>query len=65
MLLRQYRRVWGEKYLFIPLDIFREKMHNKPIENKVDAWLAFFSMDEPESIVRLIEAYPDFLPERP
>ena len=49
-----------QKYIFIPLDIFRENQHNKPIRNKLDAWLMFLCMDEPEEIIRLIEAYPEF-----
>lgn len=49
-----------QKYLFIPLDIFRENIHNKPIKNKTDAWLLFLSASEPEDIIRLIEAYPEF-----
>jgi septal ring factor EnvC (AmiA/AmiB activator) len=35
-------------------------MHNKEIENELEAWLAFLSMDEPEMIVKLIETYPKF-----
>ena len=46
----------------VPLDIFRKKRHNEAITNKVDAWLTFLSMDEPEEIVRLITAYPEFKP---
>ncbi len=46
----------------MPLDIFRKKRHNEPITNKVDAWLTFLSMDEPEEIVELITAYPEFKP---
>ena len=49
-----------QKYIFIPLDIFRENQHNKPIRNKLDAWLMFVCMDEPEEIIRLIETYPEF-----
>lgn len=45
-----------QKYLFIPLDIFREKQHNSDITNELDAWLVFLSMDDPEMIVRLIAA---------
>lgn len=51
-----------QKYLFIPLDIFREKQHNRDITNELDAWLVFLSMDDPEIIVRLITAYPEFRP---
>lgn len=49
-----------QKYVFLPLDIFRENMHNKGITDKLDAWLAFLSMDSPEVIVELVEKYPEF-----
>ena len=53
-----------QEYLFIPLDIFKEIQQNKDgslkLENRLDAWLAFFCMDDPESIIALIEKYPDF-----
>ncbi|MBQ2801994.1 MAG: PD-(D/E)XK nuclease family transposase [Lachnospiraceae bacterium] len=51
-----------QRYVMVPLDIFRKKRHNEAITNKVDAWLTFLSMDEPEEIVRLITAYPEFKP---
>ena len=51
-----------QKYLFIPLDIFQKNHQNKPIRNKLDAWLTFFCMDEPETIIRLITEYPEFKP---
>ena len=35
-------------------------MHNKGITDKLDAWLAFLSMDSPEVIVKLIKKYPEF-----
>ena len=49
-----------QKYLFIPLDIYRENQHNKDIKDKLDGWLRLFAMDEPEEIIRLIEAWPEF-----
>lgn len=51
-----------QKYLFIPLDIFKEKQHNEGnrIKNKLEAWLTFLSVDDPEIILRLIEEYPEF-----
>lgn len=49
-----------QKFLFIPLDIFQENQHNKIISSKLDAWLLFFSSDNPEDILRLIEQYPEF-----
>ena len=49
-----------QKYLFIPLDIFRKSKQNKDIKGKKDAWLALFSSDEPETIIGLMETYPEF-----
>lgn len=53
-----------QKYLFISLDIFRKIKHNEnskiKIENRLDAWLTFMSMDEPDAIISIIERYPDF-----
>ena len=51
-----------QKYLFVPLDIFREIQHNKHIriENRLEAWLAFLCMDEPEALISIIEKYSDF-----
>ena len=46
--------------MFISLDIFKQKRHNEPIKDELDAWLTFFSTDEPETIDRLITAYPKF-----
>ena len=51
-----------QKYLFLPLDIFQNSLHNKNIKNKLDAWLMFFSSDEPEDIIWLVEHYPEFKP---
>ncbi len=49
-------------YYFIPLDIFQEYMHNKPISNKLEAWLVFLSSDSPTRIIELIQSYPEFKP---
>lgn len=52
-----------QKYVFIALDIFKENLHNKityKFENKLEAWLAFLSEDDPKTILKLIEAYPEF-----
>ena len=49
-----------QKFLLIPLDIFRENQQNKIITNKLDAWLLFFSSDNPNDIIRLISEYPEF-----
>jgi DNA repair exonuclease SbcCD ATPase subunit len=49
-----------QTFIFIPLDIFKKKYHNKGITNKLDAWLVFLSMDEPSDIINLITLYPEF-----
>ena len=49
-----------QKYVFIPLDLFRGNVQNKGIKNKLDAWLAFLSMDDPDMIIQLITEYPEF-----
>ena len=49
-----------QKYVFIPLDLFRSNVQNKSIKNKMDAWLAFLSMDDPDMIIRLSTEYPEF-----
>lgn len=49
-----------QKYCFIPLDIFMKHFHNKGIQNDLDAWLAFLSIDDPELIVTLLSRYPKF-----
>ena len=59
-----------QKYVFIPLDIFRGIYHNDGKSNgknsanrcwnKTEAWLTFLSTDEPEIIIKLISQYPEF-----
>ncbi len=51
-----------QKYLYIPLDIFRKRMQNKNIKerSKLDAWLLFLSSDSPEDIIWLAKTYPQF-----
>lgn len=51
-----------QKYVFIPLDIFKENLHNKGVRNELDAWLTFLCEDEPERIEQLIRQYPRFVP---
>lgn len=46
------------KIKYISLDIFKSYVHN--IDNKLQAWLTFFSSDEPADILKLINAYPEF-----
>ena len=42
--------------------IFKFELHNKGvnIDNDLEAWLTFLSVDDPEVIVRLIRQYPKF-----
>lgn len=49
-----------QNYVFIPVDIFLEKLHNSGIQSKLDAWLTFIGCDEPEFIAALINQYPFF-----
>jgi len=49
-----------QEFFFIPLDIAKKIYENNGIRNKLDAWLIFLSSDEPEMIMKLIEAYPEF-----
>ena len=49
-----------EEYIFVPLDILKEILQNKGIRNQLEAWLAFFCMDEPEWILKISENYPQF-----
>lgn len=51
-----------QKYVFIPLDIFKQNLHNKDIRNDLDAWLTFLCEDKPEKIEQLIQKYPKFIP---
>ncbi|MGI6501772.1 MAG: PD-(D/E)XK nuclease family transposase [Anaerostipes sp.] len=50
-----------QKYILIPLDIYKKKRHNYGITNKLDAWLAFLTQEDPEEIIELIDKYPEFM----
>ncbi len=49
-----------QNFIFIPIDIFLNKLHNKGIESELDAWLTLLGCDEPEYIIELITNYPGF-----
>lgn len=51
-----------QEYTFVAIDIFKDILHNNGVEkcNKLDAWMLFFSVDEPELIMKLIYVYPEF-----
>ena len=47
-------------YFSISLDPFRSVVQNIDTEQK--AWLSFLTADDPDEIVQLVNAYPEFLP---
>ena len=53
-----------QKYLFVSLDIYSKIKHNEnrmiQLDNKLEAWLAFLCMDDPEDIAVIIEKYSEF-----
>ena len=51
-----------QDYIFISLDIFRLEMHNKKVTTLLEAWMTFFSTDDPEEIIKLITDFPQFKP---
>ena len=51
-----------QDYIFISLDIFRLKMHNKKVTTLLEAWMIFLSIDDPDEIIRLITSFPQFKP---
>lgn len=51
-----------QEYLFIPVDILQENDENISVKTKLDAWLMFLASDQPEAIIRLLDAYPEFEP---
>lgn len=40
-----------QKYVFIPLDIFKGILHNKSVDNKIGAWLEFGPMSRKDVIL--------------
>ena len=52
-----------QNYIFIPLDIFRQKLKGKldtcVALTEKEAWLAFLSSDEPQVIGLILEQYPE------
>ncbi len=53
-----------QEYLFVPLDIFTEKMHDKSIRDRshLEAWLTFLTVDDPAEISELLSSFPYFRP---
>ena len=50
-----------QNFIFITLDIFQKNMENKSIDNELEAWLMFYSTQDPERIIELINKYPMFI----
>ncbi|MBQ9334649.1 MAG: PD-(D/E)XK nuclease family transposase [Lachnospiraceae bacterium] len=50
-----------ENVVYFSLDTYRDLPHNE-INTKLDAWLSFFSYEDPEHVIALIDRYPEFLP---
>lgn len=44
--------------IYISLDTFHSVVQN--IDTELDAWLTFLSSDQPNDIIRLVNAYPEF-----
>ncbi len=51
-----------QEFYFVSLDIFKKSLHNKGVTKKLEAWLTFLCVDEPDLIVELITSYPEFKP---
>ena len=49
-----------QNFIFIPIDIFLQKLHNEGITNELDEWLTFLGCDEPEYVTQLIQRAPYF-----
>lgn len=49
-----------QEFLFIPLDITQKIYENEGVRNKLEAWFIFLSNDNPETIIQLIDKYPEF-----
>ncbi len=49
-----------QEYIFIPLDLFREKLHNRTIETELEAWLGFLAFDDLERIWEISHFDPVF-----
>ena len=43
----------------LSLDTFKYRSYNK-ISNKLEAWLSFFTYEQPEEIISLVNSFPEF-----
>ena len=51
-----------QNFIFISIDNFLVKLHNRGIRTALDAWLTFLGCDEPDYIISLINDCPQFKP---
>ncbi|MBQ8197876.1 MAG: PD-(D/E)XK nuclease family transposase [Lachnospiraceae bacterium] len=49
-----------QKFVFVSLDNFMKRSHNKIISDELEAWLTLFTADNPVRIEQLIREYPEF-----
>ena len=45
--------------VYISLDTFKNRGYNK-ISSKLEAWLSFFTYEQPEEIISLVNSFPEF-----
>ena len=48
-----------DNVVYISLDTFKKRGYNK-ISNKLEAWLSFFTYEQPEEIILLVNSFPEF-----
>ncbi len=48
-----------DNVVYISLDTFKKRGYNK-ISNKLEAWLSFFTYEQPEEIISLVNSFPEF-----
>ncbi|MBR4182721.1 MAG: PD-(D/E)XK nuclease family transposase [Lachnospiraceae bacterium] len=46
---------------YVSLDTFKKQEHNI-VDSTQDAWLSFFTFEKPDEIMKLVHAYPEFIP---
>ena len=50
-----------EKVTYISLDTYRETAQNE-INTALDSWLTFFSFEDTDHVLNLVDSFPEFLP---
>ena len=48
-----------DNVVYISLDTFKNRGYNK-ISSKLEAWLSFFTYEQPEEIISLVNSFPEF-----